>query len=262
VGGSDAGWLGAAASYAYSNPFAVASTTTAFQPTYSYSEPIPAYTEPQPVAPTIVVNAPQGDTTVVTDSQGTAPATPGVIAPQADTSAAPQPAAAPEDPKVTQAVALFDPARELFRKGDYAGAQARVDQAIGILPQDRVLHEFRALTLFAQQKYPDAASTLYAVLSAGPGWNWETVKSFYPDVDTYTKQLRALEAHARANPKSADDRFVQAYHYLVVGSSEQAIKMLEQVHDLVPNDQLTVQILAALKPKPSANASAPPAAKD
>ena len=87
------------------------------------------------------------------------------------------------------------------------------------------------------------------MLSAGPGWNWQTLTQFYPDVDTYTRQLRALEVAAKDNPSSADDRFVLAYHYLVMGYNEDAAKRFEQVHALVPDDQLTTQLLAALKPQ-------------
>ena len=40
--------------------------------------------------------------------------------------------------------------------------------AAGALPGDAVLHEFRALCLFALGEYQQAASPLYAVLSVGP----------------------------------------------------------------------------------------------
>jgi tetratricopeptide (TPR) repeat protein len=113
-----------------------------------------------------------------------------------------------------------------------------------------VLHEFRGLTLFAQGQYKDAATTLYAVLSAGPGWNWQTLSQFYPDTETYTRQLRALERAARNNPESANDRFLLAYHYLVMGHNDAAAKIFDQVHALLPNDQLTNQLLAALRPQP------------
>jgi tetratricopeptide (TPR) repeat protein len=186
-----------------------------------------------------------------------------VVAPTDNSPAAQPPEqAAPQDPKVTEAIGLFDQGRELFKQGDYAGAQAKADQAIALLPQDRVLHQFRALTLFAQKKYVDAAVTLYAVLSAGPGWNWDTLKSFYPDVATYTAQLRALEADATANRNSPDDRFVLAYHYLVLGQTSAAIKVLEQVQTLLPKDQLTAHILAALKSSPRQLSDAPKAGAD
>ena len=47
----------------------------------------------------------------------------------------------------------------------------------------------QALTLFAQRKYKDAASAIYAVLAAGPGWDWQTMSELYPDPEVYTKQL-------------------------------------------------------------------------
>ena len=44
---------------------------------------------------------------------------------------------------------------------------------------------------------------MYAVLSVGPGWDWTTLISLYPNVDVYTAQLRALEDYCKANPQSA-----------------------------------------------------------
>ena len=44
----------------------------------------------------------------------------------------------------------------------------------------------------------------------------------YPDVDTYTGQLRKLEAYVRSNPNSAHARFVLAYQYLCEGHDENA----------------------------------------
>ena len=70
------------------------------------------------------------------------------------------------------------------------------------MPRDSVVHEFRSLVLFALKKYPEAASAIYAVLSAGPGWDWTTMGSLYPSVGAYTPQLRALEEFVKANPKS------------------------------------------------------------
>jgi tetratricopeptide (TPR) repeat protein len=260
LGTAAAGWLGASAaqSNVYSNPYAANLAATSFDPAYSYSNPIPAYVQPQSPT-TVVVNAPQGDTTLVNAQQpAAAPASPALLAPVENAPAAEAPEQALlEDPNVKDAAALFDEGRGLFKSGAFAEALARVDKAIGIFPQDRALHEFRALTLFAQAKYQEAAATLYAVLSAGPGWNWDTVRGLYPNVDTYTRQLRALEAHAKQNPISADDRFVLAYHYLVTAQPDAAAKLLEQVHSLLPDDQLAAQILAALKSKPQREQDAP-----
>jgi tetratricopeptide (TPR) repeat protein len=253
-----AAWAGAAAvgalgyaaadNFSYSNPYA----TTLTDSGYNYSQPIPVYVQTQPADTTVVVN------TSSDSPPDSVPATPGVIDPNAAAPAAEPPA--DEDPKVKRAVELFDQAREYFKQGAYVEAQIKVDMAIALLPQDRVLHEFRALVEFARRKYVEAAATLYAVLAAGPGWNWDSLKSFYPDVDTYTRQLRALEAHAGDNPKSAEDRLVLAYHYLALGQNDAAAKELEKVTELQPGDKLSGQILAALKPKPASGDDRPPPA--
>jgi hypothetical protein len=152
-----------------------------------------------------------------------------------------------EDPVASKAVQYFDDAREAFKQGDYARAQAEVERAIKKLPGDATLHEFRALTLFAQKKYKDAAGTLYAVLAAGPGWDWETMKVLYPSKETYEKQLNELITYAKANPKSADALFVLAYHGLVLGKIEQSTKLYEKIVAISPEDKVSAELLKALK---------------
>ena len=76
------------------------------------------------------------------------------------------------------------------------------------MPNDPTLHEFRRQTLFALGRYDEAAAPLYAVLSAGPGWDWTTLISLYADPEAYTQQLRALEDYCTQNPNSAAGHFV------------------------------------------------------
>ncbi len=116
------------------------------------------------------------------------------------------------------------------------------------LPNDTALHEFRALCLFALKRYDDAAATLYAVLSVGPGWDWATLVGLYPDVEVYTAQLRALEAYCDANPNAAPARFVLGYHYLTEGHTEAAATVLKQVVALMPNDTLSAKLVRQLEP--------------
>jgi hypothetical protein len=66
-----------------------------------------------------------------------------------------------------------------------------------------------------------------------------------------------LEQDARENPKSADDRFVLAYLYLAMGYNDAAVKFFDQLHTLLPNDQLTSQLLAALRPQPQGKDGVP-----
>ena len=89
---------------------------------------------------------------------------------------------APADDSVTNpAMALFDAGRASFQQGNYADALQQTDDALAKLPNDTTLHEFRALCLFALGRYDEAAATLYAVLSVGPGWDWTTLIGLYPE---------------------------------------------------------------------------------
>jgi tetratricopeptide (TPR) repeat protein len=169
----------------------------------------------------------------------------------ADAPAADQPA--PAD----QAMALLDTARDAFEQGDYANALAQCEKAIAKLPNDAVLHEFRGLVLFALGRYKEAAAPIYAILSVGPGWDWTTLTSLYPNIDVYTEQLRALEQYVKANPSTAEARFLLAYEYLTCGHADAAAKQLKAAVQLNPKDQLSAQLLSALtteapaEPKPS-----------
>ena len=137
-------------------------------------------------------------------------------------------------------------------------------QALAQTPNDTSLHEFLGLVYFAQGKYDQAAEPLYAVLSVGPGWDWTTVSGMYPDVETYTRQLRALEASVRANPNSAPARFVLAYQYLVQGHDQNAVDQLKAAVRLQPGDTLSAQLIAHLQPtgaaQPASADAAPSAA--
>lgn len=160
--------------------------------------------------------------------------------------AAPTDEAQPVSPQVVEGTSHVDLARQAFGAGNYSGAMKEIDLALKQLPTDAALHEFRALTLFAMQDYSKAAATLYAVLSVGPGWDWTTMSSLYPDVDTYSQQLRTLEQYVRNHLESAEARFVLAYHYITAGHTEPAIRQLQQVVKLQPSDKLSATLLANL----------------
>jgi predicted Zn-dependent protease len=164
---------------------------------------------------------------------------------------APPPPSAPATPEVPpEASEHVDLAREAFKSEQYERALKEIEEAIRVLPKDTTLHEFRALVLFAQGKYKEAASGIYAVLAVGPGWNWETMSGLYANPDTYTKQLRALEAYVRQNPNAADGRFLLAYHYLCLNSIPQAVTELKEFEKLVPKDQLAPQLVKAFTESP------------
>jgi uncharacterized protein (TIGR03066 family) len=196
----------------YGNPYYVSSGSTSAY--YDYSQPI-----------TVINQQPDANATAATD--------PAVTAANER----------PPSPEVQKGTSHMDIAREAFKNGDYAKASREIDLAIKALPKDAALHEFRALVFFAMKDFQQAAATLYAVLSAGPGWDWTTLSSMYAKVSTYADQLRDLEEYVKANPSAADARFVLAYHYLTCGHTEYARKQYEEVVRLQPNDQLSAQLL-------------------
>jgi tetratricopeptide (TPR) repeat protein len=157
----------------------------------------------------------------------------------------------PLTPEVQEGRTRMENAREAFRQGDYAGAAREIDLAINALPRDAVLHEFRALIFFATRDFQQAAGTLYAVLSAGPGWDWTTLSGMYASAEAYTEQLRALEGYVKTNPSAAQARFVLAYHYLVCGYPEAARKQYEDVLKLQPKDELSAQLFKLVGGGPS-----------
>jgi tetratricopeptide (TPR) repeat protein len=144
------------------------------------------------------------------------------------------------------AIASFDAARAAFSQGQYDQALKQTDDALAKLPNDTAMHEFRALCLFALGRYDEAAGTLYAVLSVGPGWDWSTLVGLYPNVEVYTTQLRNLEQYCNTNPRSAAARFVLSYHYLTEGFTDAAVGQLKQLVALMPSDTLSAKLLRQL----------------
>ena len=80
--------------------------------------------------------------------------------------------------------------------------------------------------------------------------NWATLIGLYPDVETYTGQLRALEDRCRQGPKAAAPRFLLAYHYLVAGHTDAAAALLKTVLALEPGDRVARRLLASLTAPP------------
>jgi tetratricopeptide (TPR) repeat protein len=227
--------------FAYANPYyqaPPAGDTNIVIQSPNYAQPIPQPTVEQ----TVIAYPPAPDQTDVQAGQPL-PTTP--------------PPAPPEDDTATAANKLFNSARDLFKQGKYADAQAQVEQAITKLPSDAALHEFRSLCLFAQGKYKDAAAGLYAVLAAGPGWNWETVRGLYGDAEDYTKQLRALEQYVKEHPDAGDGHFLLAYQYLVLGSKDNAVNQFREVVRAQPEDKLSAELLKALTAPPKDAAPRP-----
>lgn len=167
-----------------------------------------------------------------------------------------------ESSATAEANQLFEDGLAKFKSGGYQEALTKFDAALRKLPGDPVVHEVRALALFALGDYKSAAASLNSFLSSAPGMDWTTMSGLYGNVDDYTAQLRKLESFCMANPTDAASYFVLAYHYLVTGEKENAINSLRVVVKNEPKDITAKRMLDALDPPapPSAAAAAPPAA--
>lgn len=149
--------------------------------------------------------------------------------------------------KSEQAIGRFDDAREFFRRGEFGRANALIDEAIALLPSDPTLHQFRALVLFARQRYQEAAAAVYSVLAVSTPWDAETVAALYDDPQRYAEQVRDLTQYVRSNPAAIDARFLLAYHDLMRGDLASAARNLEVVRVAKPGDRITLNLLAAIK---------------
>jgi hypothetical protein len=172
--------------------------------------------------------------------------------------AAPTPAQqANTDEDVTdEGMKVFEQARTAFKGTMYRTALSRVEAALKLVSGDTTMHEFRALCLFALGRFKDAAGALYAVLSAGPGWNWDTMIALYADPDTYTRQLRRLEKHVKDNQKDAQGHFLLGYHYLVLDQREDAAAEFSLAAQMQPKDKLSASLAAAATAKKATTAPA------
>jgi tetratricopeptide (TPR) repeat protein len=164
----------------------------------------------------------------------------------------------PTETEQQTAVGVFDQARQDFYDGKYDAAFVGVNKALATMPGDPVMNEFRALVLFMQGKYKEAAANIHSVLAVGPGWDWTTLASLFPGNSVYTAQLQKLEDFVIANPNSAAERFLLAYHYMTEGHKEAAAKHFHKVRELQPDDGVALQMLEVLEGPQQSPGTAPP----
>ena len=169
-----------------------------------------------------------------------------------DYSASPTAVAAEGNP----ADATLNAAVAAFKQNDYDAALDIINKGIAQYPTDSVMHEFRALVLFAKGDYQQAAATIHSVLAIGPGWDWTTLASMYPNVVIYSDQLRALEVFVREHPQDAAAQFLLAYQYTSGGHPDAAARQLQQVVTLVPGDRVAADLLKMLSTPPAGQQAA------
>lgn len=140
----------------------------------------------------------------------------------------------------------LDAAIAAFKQEDDTTALAFVTRGRNQCPTDAAMLEFQALVMFARGDYADASAAIHKVLATQQGWNWATMHGLYPGVELYTKHLRALEKFTKRHPDDAAARFLQAYHYMVGGYPDAAVRELHMVIRLEYNDVVASDLLRRL----------------
>jgi len=144
---------------------------------------------------------------------------------------------------------------DAFRQNDYDKALDLTNHRIAQYSDDAVLHEFRALVLFAKQDFQQAAATIHSMLAIGLGWDWTTMIGMYSNSALYTEQLRSLEAFTKSNPQDAAAQFLLGYHYMTCGHIDAAARHLKQVVSIMPTDRVAADLLQMLTPTRSETAA-------
>lgn len=162
-------------------------------------------------------------------------------------------------PQQEQALSAFDQGLAKFKEAQYVAALSDFNSSLKSLPGDAVVHEVRALALFAVGDYKSAAAGLNSLLSSAPGMDWTTMSGLYGNTDDYTAQLRKLEQFCKDNPKDASAFFVLAYHYLVTGSKDAAVIALKVVVENQPKDITAKRMLDAISPPENQTVATPKA---
>ena len=223
----------------------------------------------RPSEPTVVYN--YSEPLVVYDSPPVQAAGQPATAPESEAAADTPP---PLPPGVSQAALdTFDQARDAFYQADYPQSLELVEKRCKACRKMRPFTSSGRWRCLRLGEYQEAASTIYAVLAVGPGWDWTTMSSMYPDVETYTEQLRKLEAFVKANGDSSAAHFLLAYHYITMGHNDSAIVELKKVIELTPENNVAREMLddgrrsrrrpgsATTKPAKT-NAAPPPSAME
>lgn len=213
---------------AYFNPYIVEPIVGQSVP-YDFSQPV------------VVNNYISSDASVAPDESGTA------TAPQAQ----------PANSNNQLGLDAFNRGLAKFKEAAYRDALTELNVALAKIPGDPIVHEVRALTLFALGEFKNAAANLNSFLASSPGMDWTTMSGLYGDPALYTDHLRKLEAFTKANPSDPASHFVLAYHYLVLDEKDSAITALKVVLANQPKDVVAQRMLDAIVPPASAIATTP-----
>ena len=150
----------------------------------------------------------------------------------------------------------YEQARQAYINGDYNGALERIEAALASFPNEVAFLQFRGICLISLDRYNEAATTINTVLSMDYQYmTWTTLSSFYENIDTFTMQMRRLEAFSNANHLDPSAHLLLAYIYLCTDQIDPCKGQLDWVVSLRPGDPIATGLLARLNSTPEAGNS-------
>jgi tetratricopeptide (TPR) repeat protein len=133
-----------------------------------------------------------------------------------------------------------------FRAGKYRAAIHDWRHALVDDPKNGAIMLLLAQALFATGQYDEAAGATQFALANLPEDKWGTVithyKELYPNIGDYTTQLRALEKARDAKPKAPAIHFLLGYHFGYLNFPKHAVKELDKVLAVAPDDKIASKL--------------------
>lgn len=176
------------------------------------------------------------------------------------TLAQPGTAAAPTDAGVTGNVAgvadptlteptLVDLGNVAFNAGDYEEAMRFYITALLTDDQDAVARLFYGLSQFAVGDYSMASMAMRRALAVDPTLIEQPIdlRSLYPDLETFVKQLSSLESYVAKHPDNVHALFLMGYVYFAAAEPEKAIETLKQLTTIEPQHDPGAYVLGVAK---------------
>jgi len=154
-------------------------------------------------------------------------------------------------PNPAEALSYADRGETAFKAGNYTQAVSDWKHALVDDPQNGTLGMMLAQAMFASGSYAEAAGATQMAMSLLPQEQWGVVvrnyTDLYPNVQSYTDQLRALEKARNGKTTDPALRFLLGFHYNYLGYPTQAARELAKAIELAPQDEMSRQMLNMIK---------------
>jgi len=155
----------------------------------------------------------------------------------------------PEEPKEAEQVESSGESNEFVRQGeealkvrDYRSAVRAWRHAVVDDPKNGITVMMLAQALFAAGEYDESAAAAQQAMRLLPEAKWREAVSkfreFYTNPQDYSDQLSELEKAVERYPNDPSLRFELGFQYAYSGHPDLALRQLDKLLELVPQDQI------------------------